>query len=373
MLLVRKIQISSTDTSNCILHFFITSSNLVSIKLEDFYDLPFELIGKKSVLINTEGYESEESSFVLYVYYEGEPISLAGIEYNVSESEIEKKKNNGTIFGMLFSKQQEVFDKITNPIHKKYHNFFFDIRRYLSEVGYLEEEQVSLEDSIMRTTAISEVNDLLFQRFLSRGFAFQKGREAEDNFLRQTNANAYLEYLSSVYIELFAKHFIKEGTDELNMEQIDEAFTMYCNGSLKLENNHFTQPLSAYCFLFTEFAFLAVELDIEPEFWGPMLPSLVKAQEIYATVYKPDDKPPFTFDQYIVNNFSREKQYSRQELTSLSYQYSKKTFEDLLHEAGHQIFTSFTGNFVNVETSYAESKIVKAVGKYIKKSITGEE
>jgi len=373
MLLVRKINVKSESTKNCLLHFFITSSTIVNIKMDDYYDIPFEIIAKKSILVDLENFENSEGDFPVYVYYEGEPISLAGIEYNISKKDIKIKKKTGTIFGTLFAKQVEVFDKISNPIQRKYHMFFFDIRKYLSEVEFLEESQVSIEDSLLRTTAIYQVNELLLQRFLSRGFAFQKGTEANDTFLRKTNANGYLEYLSSVYIELFAKHFIKDGTDELNLEQIDEAFTLYCNGSLKLEYNHFTQPLSGYCFLFTEFAFLAVELGIDEAFWGPILPTLVKSQEIYGTVYKPEGKPPFKFDDYTVNNFSREKQYSKYELESLAYQYSQKSFEDLLHEAGLQIFTCFTGNFINDETKYAESEIVKVVGKYIKKSITGED
>lgn len=373
MLLKREVEISAVDTRNCALHFFITSSSIISVKLgEDDYDLPFEELDKMSILVDLEGYESDENYFILLVYYEGEPISLAAKEYNLSPMDVRNKKETGTIFRDIFNKQKETFDKISNPIHQKYHRFFFDFRMHVSDVDYASNEEVSPEDKVLRSTAIAAINDLLFQRVLYRGFAYQTGKETEDDFLINTKANAYIEYLSEVYMGVFAEYFMTSNGEELNLEQIDEAYTKYYNGSLKLDNNYFSQPLSAYCFLFTEFAFLAVEMGVDQEFWGPLLPTLVKSQEIFSTVYKPEGKPPFLFSDYTINNFDRKKQYSKTELNSLNYQYSLKTFEDLVHEAGLQVFTAFTGNFVGEHTKYTESKIVKVVGRYIKKSIIGE-
>ncbi|MFK7900617.1 MAG: hypothetical protein AB8B61_07655 [Cyclobacteriaceae bacterium] len=373
MLFTTELLTEAKGTRNCVLHFFNTSSEVVNIKMDDYYDLPFQKIDRMSFYVDMEGYEAEEGKFPLTVYFEGEPIALAALEYNLSEKDLDNIKKKGSLFGSSFAKVATIIaKKVENPHYRRYHMYFYKIQQQLTHIDDLDSYELSEEERWIRKTAVNSVNDLLFQRLISRGFSYQKGEGANDKFLTKTDANGYLSYLSEVYMGLVSEFFTDKVTNTINVEDFKKAYTMYVNGSLKLDNYPFTQPFSAFCFLFTELAMLCIELKVDKQFWEALLPTLVMGQEIYATVYKPKSKPPFRFRDYTINNFSREKQYSQHELETLNHQYEHKVFDKLINEAADLVFYSFTGNFVGKENEVRTTKFTKIVGNYIRKNLTGE-
>jgi hypothetical protein len=108
---------------------------------------------------------------------------------------------------------------------------------------------------------------------------------------------------SAIQRTLVLKHF-GDVADPAALAAVDRAYEAFANGELARDVDlelFDCEPNSALYFLFAEFAFLAIEAGIDADFWSRLLPTLVRTQEIYATVYGPASGER-TFASYKVRN-----------------------------------------------------------------------
>ncbi|GAB4186209.1 MAG: hypothetical protein Tsb002_10450 [Wenzhouxiangellaceae bacterium] len=103
---------------------------------------------------------------------------------------------------------------------------------------------------------------------------------------------AAVRALSDGQKKLFEDHF-KKPDGNIDVECVQICFNAFANGELRdpgTADGAATRPGEPdgdFFFLFAEYALLAIECNSNKDFWNSVLPSLVKAQEIFIEVYPP--------------------------------------------------------------------------------------
>jgi hypothetical protein len=152
-----------------------------------------------------------------------------------------------------------------------------------------------------------------------------------------------LDYLSKLQLGIM-REYLPDGDDVIDLEAFTEAFEMFANGELRVEvvNGVWNgEPDSAFEFSFAEFAFVAIENNIDDEEWSSLVIALVMSQEIFTQTYKPDLPPPFFYSDYHSTNFAPEKQVDMLFKQQLRAEYEGKSVDELAEQAGRNAFDAF--------------------------------
>lgn len=158
---------------------------------------------------------------------------------------------------------------------------------------------LSAEQRALRTVYVRSTIAHLLSRLRRRLAAPRPESGAREVAPREVRIEALAE-LSRIQVENLRTHFTK-AAGSLDSLAIELAFVAFANGELRLGPNgsspgrgpadpHMTldaEPSGDFFFLFAEFAFCAIEADLDPSVWRPLLPALVATQEIMIRAYAP--------------------------------------------------------------------------------------
>ena len=134
------------------------------------------------------------------------------------------------------------------------------------------------------------------------------------------------------------REYLPNGYRDIDVAAFTEAFEMFANGELRVEVADSVwngEPDSAFEFSFAEFAFVAIENNVDAEEWSSLLNALVMSQEIFTPAYRPDLPEPFFFSDYHSTNFAPEKQVDTTFKQQLRAQYEGKDVDGLAQQAGN--------------------------------------
>jgi hypothetical protein len=159
-------------------------------------------------------------------------------------------------------------------------------------------------------------------------------------------------YISRIILDVYRRHLLTPaGT--LDVDQCWGAFERFSNGELrvKLSNSVWNgEPDGAYEFSFAEFAFMAIEANINVKEWTTLLPSLVASQVIYTKAYEPDRffrEGGYLYELYGTDTFKPEQQVKTRFKTRLRKKYDALSLEELKVAAGKNAFLAFPAGSTN--------------------------
>ena len=144
-----------------------------------------------------------------------------------------------------------------------------------------------------RAERFDKLTSFLAQRVVERALSYENQKN------RQQNASAQLSKFddrvavanaSQVVIDTALRYFGDGQPRTVKYEALTQALEQYSNGSVRdYRRGEYSdyEPNSGYHFCWAELAFLAIELEVDPEFWRTFLPVCVYCQEIYVGAYPP--------------------------------------------------------------------------------------
>ena len=168
-------------------------------------------------------------------------------------------------------------------------------------------------------------------------------RTSQPSELPQVPDDSWVGYLSELQLRIM-REYLPDSDRGIDAAALTEAFEMFTNGELRVEvaNSVWnSEPDSAFEFSFAEFAFVAIEKQIDAKEWGSLLHGLVMSQEIFTRTYEPDLPPPFYYDDYHSRNFAPEKQVNAAFKRQLRAEYEGKNPAELAEQAGKNAFAAF--------------------------------
>ena len=245
----------------------------------------------------------------------------------------------------LFAARREAIERTVDPKIKKYQLYFWHYDRETNPPLVLENPDIPEEEKQRRISTIWGMLRPLATRVWRRAEIANNGGRPEPGELPQVPDVSGVEYLSELQLGIM-REYLPNGYQDIDVAAFTEAFEMFANGELRVEVVDSVwngEPDSAFEFSFAEFAFVAIENNVDAEAWGSLLNALVMSQEIFKSAYRPDLPPPFFFDDYWSTNFAPEKQVDTTFKRQLREQYEGKSVDELAEQAGKNAFATFPG------------------------------
>jgi hypothetical protein len=243
----------------------------------------------------------------------------------------------------LFQARRNVIEQIVDPKIKKYQLFYWHFDRETHPQLIPNNPEIPEDEKLKRRSIIIQTAPILSMRVLERAAIAQNGRTPQPGELTPVSDDSGLDYLSKLQLGIM-REYLPDGNYVIDLEAFTEAFEMFANGELRVEvvNGVWnSEPDSAFEFSFAEFAFAAIENNIDAEEWSSLVNGLVMSQETFTQTYKPDVPPPFFYSDYHSTNFAPEKQVDMPFKQQLRAEYEGKSAGELAEQAGKNAFDAF--------------------------------
>ena len=245
----------------------------------------------------------------------------------------------------LFAARRDAIERTVDPKIKKYQLFYWHYDHETNPPLVLENPDIPEEEKLRRISTIRGMVRPLFSRVLRRAEIANNGGRPEPGELPQVPDVSGVEYLSELQLGIM-REYLPNGYQDIDVAAFTEAFEMFANGELRVEAVDGVwngEPDSAFEFSFAEFAFVAIENNVDAEAWASLLNALVMSQEIFTPAYRPNLPQPFFFGDYHSTNFAPEKQVDTTLKRQLREQYEGKSVDELAEQAGKNAFAAFPG------------------------------
>jgi hypothetical protein len=243
----------------------------------------------------------------------------------------------------LFAARREAIERTVDPTVKKYQLFYWHYDHETNPPLVLANPDIPEEEKTVRLSTIRGMVRPLYSRVLERAEIAKNGGTPEPGELSQVPDVSWVEYLSGLQLRIM-REYLPNGYRDIDVAAFTEAFEMFANGELRVEVAESVwngEPDSAFEFSFAEFAFVAIENNVDAEEWSSLLNALVMSQEIFTRTYRPDLPAPFFFSDYHSTNFAPEKQVETTFKQQLRAQYEGKDVDGLAQQAGNNAFAAF--------------------------------
>ncbi len=243
----------------------------------------------------------------------------------------------------LFAARREAIERTVDPKVKAYQLFYWHYDRETNPPLVLENPDIPEEEKPQRLSTIRGMVRPLFSRVLERAEIAKDGRTPGPGELSQVTDLSGVEYLSELQLRI-VREYLPNGYRDIDVAAFTEAFEMFANGELRVEVADSVwngEPDSAFEFSFAEFAFVAIENNVDAEEWSSLLNPLVMSQEIFTRAYTPDLPAPFFFGDYHSTNFAPDKQVDAAFKRQLREQHEGKDVDGLAQQAGKNALAAF--------------------------------
>ena len=188
----------------------------------------------------------------------------------------------------------------------------------------------------VRKSLIIETSGVLKNRLQARWNAPPGKPPAPEDLPRVSDP--VISYLSRVQTDIMQEFFsLADGS--LDISELTSAYEYFAAGRLADNDPNVisnAQPDTAFVYLFAEFAQHAIDVGIDTDVWGPLLPGLVRMQQLFAEAQSPVQ----CFDE---PKAPAETPISDQRMGELSLAYQSIT--DLPEQMGINLRTQFPGGF----------------------------
>lgn len=280
--------------------------------------------------------EGAQDNFLVSLAKSVDPLTEGQLANNPLETVIEDPVR-------LFRARRNVIEGIADPKIKKYQLFYwnYDHETHPQLIPY--NPDIPEDEKPKRRSIIVQTAPILSRRVLERAAIAQNGRTPQPGELTPVPDVSGLDYLSKLQLAIM-REYLPDGNEVIDLEAFREAFEMFANGELRVEvvNGVWnSEPDSAFEFSFAEFAFVAIENNIDEEEWRSLANALVMSQEIFIQTYRPNLPPPFFYSDYHSTNFSPEKQVDLPFKQQLRGEYEGKSVYELVEQAGKNAFDAF--------------------------------
>jgi hypothetical protein len=243
----------------------------------------------------------------------------------------------------LFAARRRVIERTEDPKIKKYQLFYWHYDHETHPRLIPENPDIPEDEKLKRRSIIVRTAPILSRRVLERAAMAQNGTTPQPGQLTPMPDVSELDYLSKLQLGIM-REYLPDGYHGIDLEAMTEAFEMFTNGELRVEvvdGVWNSEPDSAYEFSFAEFAFAAIENDIDASEWSSLVNGLVMSQEVFTRTYTPDLPPPFFYSDYGSTNFAPEKQVDMDFKLQLRAEYEGKSVDELAEQAGKNAFAAF--------------------------------
>lgn len=364
---------SGADVVGLRLLFRLTRSRIVGIRVEG---LPEGVQATKKTIIDLttevrwDASLPEGAEVTATLEYEGEPLVLTdfiwiteGDQDNFSipfaepvDSVMEHHLTNNPLETVaetedpvrVFEARRDVIEETTDPKVKEYQEFFWHYDWETHDKLIPHNRNIAPDEQQRRISIIRETSKVLCKRVLQRASIIASGRPLQHDELADVPDDSWVDYLSRLQLGVM-RDYLPDSNRGINLAAVAEAFEMFANGELRVKPVHGilnSEPDSAHVFSFAEFAFLAIEKQIDVNEWGSLLSGLVMLQEIFCRTYKPpaDLAPPYVYGDYVSTNFNAANQANADDKQALREEYAGKSLLELTQQAGKNASDAFPGN-----------------------------
>jgi hypothetical protein len=190
---------------------------------------------------------------------------------------------------------------------------------------------------------VGHVFPVLAPRILKRGRLLGEGRLPQPGNLPVPADDRAVPYLSTFQLDLI-RRCLPAADGGIDYDDFSAAFEMFANGELRVDDPHMPGPSESNNgnnFSFAEFGFLAIDLGVDAEAWANLLNPLVRMQQIFTTVYRPDGPGPYGFCDYASANWSPAKQVDEAFKQRLRDEYAGLSVAELEQKAARNAHTAF--------------------------------
>jgi hypothetical protein len=243
----------------------------------------------------------------------------------------------------LFAARRQVIERTVDPEVKKYQLFYWNYDRATHPRLIPKNPDIPEDEKLKRRTIIEQTAPILTNRVLKRAEIAKNGGTPEPIELPQVPDVSWVEYLSELQLSIM-QEYLPNGDRAIDVAAFAKAFEMFANGELRvkvLNSVWNSEPDTAYEFSFAEFAFVAIENNVDTTEWSSLLNGLVKSQEIFTQTYRPNLPSPYFYSDYRSTNFAPEKQVDMAFKQRLRAEYEGKSGDELAEQAGKNAFAAF--------------------------------
>lgn len=193
---------------------------------------------------------------------------------------------------------------------KTYRRFLWEYDRHSHPLLIDDNPDIPDDEKPRRKYFVAHVFPVLAPRILERARLYGLGGSPGFGDLPTPEDERAVPYLSTFQLDLI-RRCLPAADGGIDYGAFGEAFEMFANGELRVDDPHMPGPSESNNgnnFSFAEFGFLAIESGIDVEEWARLLNPLVRMQQIFTTVYRPDGPGPYGFCDYASANWSPDKQ-----------------------------------------------------------------
>ncbi len=305
----------------------------------------------KDLFVTFETGGIKENSVAQYeLIYKGEDVRVVGEKVTSLFGVVEKERVkhqpseiiSSGIISKFLSRKKYIDTEITKTENKDYiraHRFFYEFDFQMHPIVCEQNPALTQINGSKKSKYIQDCVGLLKERIFRRAEAYLQDKPIPKFLKREENIDSRIvSHLSSMQMEIIREHYGDKNND-LVIHQIEYAFEKFANRDLRINLPEFQgagEPNGAQFFFFAEFAFLALEHEIEE--WRPLLNLLVRILEIFLYTYPPEESPIF-------NGYSSDrrpvKRYSYKNILNLRKRYKNL---DLENELGRIAAKAFSEN-----------------------------
>jgi len=199
------------------------------------------------------------------------------------------------------ARRRQEIDKLVNGEQKDFHEFFYELD--CATLPSLFEAEVYLPtlQGTLRARASQELSEALRERMMERGRHVDAPWHPTPDL---ESSSDLIHHISVLMSGIVRRHFRR--LDRGDVTASDRAFEMFSCGGLSLHADEWNLPLNGQpngsnYFLFAEFAFTAIELGIDSDFWERMQNVLVRTQRVFMRAFAPPKGEPKGYGSYVTN------------------------------------------------------------------------
>ncbi|HEY9005439.1 MAG TPA: hypothetical protein VIM75_04850, partial [Ohtaekwangia sp.] len=239
------------------------------------------------------------------VIYEGEPVSLSYVNFSTKVEHVEFKSFRESISKPIdfdadlinanYRKRIAFIATIQNPIIKKAQEFFAFYDHQSLPPLVERNPDLSATEKKKRIQIVVNSLGILTNRVLIRGKYGAQGKVPPVSEMPNYDHDSIV-YLSELQKNIFDKYYLVNGS--LDLDAIETAFELFTNGDLRLIDPlgiRNGEPDSAFEFSFAEWALLAIQNNVDADYWKQIAPKLIKSQVIFMQVYQPNKVGPYLY------------------------------------------------------------------------------
>ena len=332
-----------------------TRSQIEDLKSDD---ATVTRISDFSFMLHFETPLKNQGKIDVKVIYEGEPVSLNFVNFTRNVEHVEFKSFRESISKPIdfdadlihanFLKRIAFIASIPNPVIRKAQEFFAFYDHQSLPPLVARNPELSEAEKRKRIQIVGDSLQILTDRVLIRGKYGAQGEVPPVSEMPNYD-RASIIYLSELQKNIFNKHYFNNGSLELG--GIETAFELFTNGDLRLIDPlgiRNGEPDSAFEFSFAEWALLAIQNNVDPDYWKQIAPKLIRSQVIFIQVYRPNMPGPYRYQDYTSTNYSPDKKVLDDFKMKLRNEYAAKTFDDCVVAMGQNAFNAFNAHYTSI-------------------------